>query len=540
VYDGLMPSWFSENTSDKQHYNPGQVYSNLQTLFEKDCLRNGRTFSAWDLSGILRDGSSFAAWEKKIKSLGFGRASFYRSDWAELTPEPESETVVTVVYLGDHGVVQYQGPLTGTLRAVNVIANVSATVSQDKTREEMLTFLRANLQERPSKETGAPFLATTDSRGGLTFEQNLTSVGSPWVPTNYSKEVRAAYSAMLPAFASKNPSGKLVILNGAPGTGKSFLLQALLYDTRDRFCHIIMPPYMMHNITGPQTMSALLQHRNENTRKRTVFFLEDAEDALLVRQGDNHSAVSNILNLSDGMMGKILDIRIVATTNRKKVELDPALIRDERLLAHISVDPLSPEEAREAFDHVYPEKAGQYTPHYPTSLATVYKTAKSMGWTAPEPADKPASRGVVTQRQIDRDEAKVRGQSKVGVRAQPRKPHLASAPKLPQARRLFDNAADHAPLYAPEKVKGDNRLSGVGRPEGSLVVGRPPVCGVAAYVRQDLLKRLRTLATYPVKDAPRLSLKPFVLSRVCNAQEGASKDTLKSGTHNGRHRVSPG
>ena len=57
--------------------------------------------------------------------------------------------------------------------------------------------------------------------------------------------------------------------------------------------------------------------------------------------GDNMSNISAVLNLAEGILSDTLDIRIVATTNAERTEMDKALIRPGRLGAYLQVPTLS-------------------------------------------------------------------------------------------------------------------------------------------------------------------------------------------------------
>ena len=61
---------------------------------------------------------------------------------------------------------------------------------------------------------------------------------------------------------------------------------------------------------------------------------EDCEAALMTRGNDNRSQVSSILNISDGMFADFLRTHVVCTINCPSAELDAALLRPGRLVAH--------------------------------------------------------------------------------------------------------------------------------------------------------------------------------------------------------------
>jgi SpoVK/Ycf46/Vps4 family AAA+-type ATPase len=84
-------------------------------------------------------------------------------------------------------------------------------------------------------------------------------------------------------------------------------------------------------------------------RRTIALVIEDADSCLSSRDTDNISAISSILNLSDGIIGNCLDLRIIATTNQESQDIDSALLRTGRLSSHIEVNLLDSEQAREIY-----------------------------------------------------------------------------------------------------------------------------------------------------------------------------------------------
>ena len=66
---------------------------------------------------------------------------------------------------------------------------------------------------------------------------------------------------------------------------------------------------------------------------RKVIILEDAEPLLLERSGDNWRQLSNLLNVSDGLLADLLKVQIICTMNSGVRAIDPAVMRGGRLLA---------------------------------------------------------------------------------------------------------------------------------------------------------------------------------------------------------------
>ena len=84
---------------------------------------------------------------------------------------------------------------------------------------------------------------------------------------------------------------------------------------------------MVYHITAPEFIPFLLNNSN------SILIIEDAEPALQKRSnGKQFGAISNILNMTDGLLSDCLNISIVATFNTSSKDIDEALLRKGRLL----------------------------------------------------------------------------------------------------------------------------------------------------------------------------------------------------------------
>jgi len=100
--------------------------------------------------------------------------------------------------------------------------------------------------------------------------------------------------------------------------------------------------------------------RKKHSGRKLVLLLEDAEVALMSRETDNRNHVSTLLNLSDGILNSWLQISIICTINTT-ADLDSALLRPGRLLAHKVFPRLRPEQALKLARHkgMKPLRVGQ-------------------------------------------------------------------------------------------------------------------------------------------------------------------------------------
>lgn len=186
---------------------------------------------------------------------------------------------------------------------------------------------------------------------------------------NYTPSVLAGYDKIVQEFNSQKPKGRLAIISGHPGTGKTYLLRGLAFDLSS--CKmVIVKPEEVSMIASSKGLGALLDRHDENL----VFVIEDADACLVPRAADNMSSISSLLNLGDGFLGSILNVRIIATTNAKKVEFDPALSRPGRLCCQFEVPPLVPDHANQVYQRVAERPApGPYVKA--VTLAQVYEDA---------------------------------------------------------------------------------------------------------------------------------------------------------------------
>jgi len=97
---------------------------------------------------------------------------------------------------------------------------------------------------------------------------------------------------------------------------------------------LFIPPYLADFITSPEMTPFLIDNSN------SILFIEDAERVITDRNAGGANGVSNILNITDGILSDILKIQIVATFNMDKAKIDTALLRKGRLIAEHKFDAL--------------------------------------------------------------------------------------------------------------------------------------------------------------------------------------------------------
>ena len=129
----------------------------------------------------------------------------------------------------------------------------------------------------------------------------------------------------------KNPSG-VTILHGPPGTGKTSFLRALMNRLLGQAVFYYVPTSEAEMLSSPRFVNFWVSQTRRQKGKTKIAILEDAEELLLPRDAGSREKVSNLLNISDGLLGDHLKLHVIATTNIHLGSLDPAIVRPGRLV----------------------------------------------------------------------------------------------------------------------------------------------------------------------------------------------------------------
>lgn len=137
----------------------------------------------------------------------------------------------------------------------------------------------------------------------------------------------------------------LSILEGPPGTGKTSYLRQLMLRLKATHRFYFVPPTHARMVNDPDFIGFWEGERRRHSKKKFVMILEDSEKALMRREDDNRSQVSALLNITDGLLSDFLKLQVICTINCASSELDQALLRPGRLLAHKIFGRLGREDA---------------------------------------------------------------------------------------------------------------------------------------------------------------------------------------------------
>lgn len=250
-----------------------------------------------------------------------------------------------------------------------------------ETAELNLMAHSRELLQRLRDELGG-LLATKDPRGRVflvsamqgCYELKSVGFGGARLQTeNYDPEIVETFGMLVRDIRSTSPRGRLVVLEGEPGTGKTYLVRGLLAEVPSA-AFVFVPQNMAADLQAPQMVPLLIDLKDDERFESVVLVIEDADGCLVPRAADNMSAISGLLNLTAGMLGDLLDLRVLATTNARRCDMDPALLRPGRLGFHIKTEALT----RDRATAVYRRLTGNARAAYdgPTTLAAVYRAAR--------------------------------------------------------------------------------------------------------------------------------------------------------------------
>jgi hypothetical protein len=221
---------------------------------------------------------------------------------------------------------------------------------------------------------GRVYVVAQSERGPYLHEMGVA--GEPVILSNYRPEVAEDYRHIVADLNDPDPCGRIILLNGEPGGGKTYLVRALLNEV-PKGTFVMIPSNMMSGLGSPNFIKAIL--REQKRGYPMILVVEDADEAIAKRDRGNLSEISSLLNFSDGIFGAVMDIRIIATTNAPVDDLDPAVMRPGRLCRRIEIGKLDPDMAQSIYERLQGKDKGLFTAGNLYTLAEVYQAARGSG-----------------------------------------------------------------------------------------------------------------------------------------------------------------
>ena len=212
----------------------------------------------------------------------------------------------------------------------------SSEMREEYFEEEIANHIEECMVERVAEKPYINIIETAANGGFVMVEHPVDDdFEIDDLDINYGQGFEEFHDDLMDRF--NNSTKGLVLFHGQPGTGKTYYIRHLLRSmAENKKVVIYMPPNMVDYLVEPGFMTFLSTEIRDWSSQGLfcVLLIEDAEPLLTKRrEGVRIQGVTNLLNLSDGLLNDMLNLQIICTFNVDLKKLDSALLRPGRLIA---------------------------------------------------------------------------------------------------------------------------------------------------------------------------------------------------------------
>lgn len=294
---------------------------------------------------------------KIIQRLGFERI------WSKIRLNGKRHDLEYEVYLKDDCLVRIIYAYERGEEVDYAPPSKSIYITALYIKEESILPIMENITRYVfKKEQGGNIsLITQDSRGLDTIAYPV-KIANFDIGLHYGDEFyQTKYKKIINRLNEDRGKG-ILLLHGEPGTGKTYFVRHIAKNVHKEV--LFIPPGLAHSISEPSFITFLMKHPN------SILIIEDAEKVILSRESGQgiSEGVSNILNITDGILSDCLSIQVIATFNTSRENIDSALLRKGRLIAEHKFEKLSIDQANKLLKHLGKDEVVDN----PMSLTDIY------------------------------------------------------------------------------------------------------------------------------------------------------------------------
>ena len=269
----------------------------------------------------------FVAFKEKFNHL---IADIHQYQWYKRKAK-KYEFYSTVVKMKNNCIVEFDGSFCKILH----------NETQAEFLDEM-TGLTDKFKERQRRE---PLEINLIVKGSRNMELKAMEIKRTKLDLNlfYEDDFKETDELIRKRLNQKKDKG-IVLLHGLPGAGKTTYLRYLIGKIRKRV--LFLSTSVAGDLMHPDFIQLLIENPD------TVLIIEDAENIIMDRKHNPGSAVSNLLNISDGLLADCLNVQMVCTFNSSLTLIDSALLRKGRLIAKYEFGKLGVAKSQKLSDHL--------------------------------------------------------------------------------------------------------------------------------------------------------------------------------------------
>jgi hypothetical protein len=256
-----------------------------------------------------------------------------------------------------------------TVVSIGIGNESQASITIYSVEEAQIRLIAKTLASHLTSATPKGQIGMLVSEYGSLVIKPMGIVGKPLIRDNYTEKVLEGYDAIKQQLVAESPFGRLHILEGPAGTGKSYMIRALMEELESQF--VFVPGSMVSELAKPHfiptimdrtgslediefdTISPSFSKPKENEKNDPlILVIEDADSIITDRNRNNMEVLSTLLNLGDGILGDLSNIRMVMSTNSTLDQVDKAAKRAGRLGKHVKLNYLTRDQATAAYKNI--------------------------------------------------------------------------------------------------------------------------------------------------------------------------------------------